>query len=855
MLKLHEVQQSLEALGIYDELEKAKWYGGGSVPASSTPGGPSTWGAIGGILSDQTDLQAALDAKENAIVPGTTLQYFRGDKTWATLDTGVVPENGNLYYTQARFNTAFAAKSTTDLAEGTNLYYTAARFNTAFSSKTTSDLTEGSNLYYTDERVDDRINSLLVEGAGIDLTYDDTANTLTIASTLTQYTDELAQDAIGAMIDTTLVYVDATPLLTRAAITGDISIPQASNTSTLATVNSDVGSFGSATQVGVFTVNAKGLITAASNTSIQIAESQVTGLVSDLAAKQPLDSTLTALAAYNTDGILTQTAADTFVGRTITGTSNRITITDGNGVAGNPTIDISSSYVGQNTITTLGTITTGVWTGTAIAAANGGTGQTSYAVGDLIYASGATTLAKLADVATGNALISGGVGVAPSWGKIGLTTHVSGILPSANGGTGVNNAGTITNASNTTITGGGTIALGGFTLTVPATGTAVLGTGGNTRVALWSGTNTLNSSTSLIFDGTNLGVGGTPTYTLDVFTLDTATSGVRVGNPASYVNIANPGSVSNSILITGRGLNFTTDNATISSAYQPGLGIGIAVNRATPGLAIRNDGGPSLLIESGAVGIGVSSPNTSAVVHLNKSVSGNTSMFITNDSTGSGALASMRVGLIPGNFFAKYFSINILGTNFGASGTISPENGLLELSSGGDLVISQLSATKDIILATGASRTEALRLSNAGNLSFIGTIKERARSTPMGEWINVAYNAGNYGAAGGGSWTVASGDQIAYQYMLVGKTCFLTITLNNTSVSGTVSSITITMPVIAVGSTVAPLSRLYDNGTERNAIVYTTPSSTTLTIVSTAGNLAASTDNTFLQINMFFEIQ
>lgn len=67
---------------------------------------------------------------------------------------------------------------------------------------------------------------------------------------------------------------------------------------------------------------------------------------------------------------------------------------------------------------------------------NGGTGLTSYAVGDLIYASGAATLAKLADVATGSVLLSGGVGVAPSYGKVDMTTHVSGILPIANGGTG-----------------------------------------------------------------------------------------------------------------------------------------------------------------------------------------------------------------------------------------------------------------------------------------------------------------------------------------------------------------------------------------------------------------------------------
>lgn len=71
-----------------------------------------------------------------------------------------------------------------------------------------------------------------------------------------------------------------------------------------------------------------------------------------------------------------------------------------------------------------------------ITTAKGGTGQTSYAVGDLLYADTTTTLSKLADVATGNALISGGVSTAPSWGKIGLATHVSGTLPVANGGTG-----------------------------------------------------------------------------------------------------------------------------------------------------------------------------------------------------------------------------------------------------------------------------------------------------------------------------------------------------------------------------------------------------------------------------------
>src|SRR5262249_55229161 len=54
-----------------------------------------------------------------------------------------------------------------------------------------------------------------------------------------------------------------------------------------------------------------------------------------------LDATLNALAAYNTNGLLTQTAADTFAGRTLTGVGG-VTVTNGNGVSGNPTLGISA---------------------------------------------------------------------------------------------------------------------------------------------------------------------------------------------------------------------------------------------------------------------------------------------------------------------------------------------------------------------------------------------------------------------------------------------------------------------------------------------------------------------------------
>jgi hypothetical protein len=55
-----------------------------------TIGGSAAWGGITGTLSTQTDLQSALNAKENSITAGTTSQYYRGDKTFQTLDKTAV---------------------------------------------------------------------------------------------------------------------------------------------------------------------------------------------------------------------------------------------------------------------------------------------------------------------------------------------------------------------------------------------------------------------------------------------------------------------------------------------------------------------------------------------------------------------------------------------------------------------------------------------------------------------------------------------------------------------------------------------------------------------------------------------
>lgn len=113
-----------------------------------------------------------------------------------------------------------------------------------------------------------------------------------------------------------------------------------------------------------------------------------------------------------------------------------ISVTNGPGAITIANTGVLSFSAGATGLTPNTPTTGAVVLGGVLNAASGGTGQSSYTVGDLLFASGTTALSKLPDVATGNALISGGVGVAPSYGKIGLTTHVSGILPVANGGTG-----------------------------------------------------------------------------------------------------------------------------------------------------------------------------------------------------------------------------------------------------------------------------------------------------------------------------------------------------------------------------------------------------------------------------------
>jgi hypothetical protein len=85
-----------------------------------------------------------------------------------------------------------------------------------------------------------------------------------------------------------------------------------------------------------------------------------------------LNTTAITWVQFTAAGAAIAGAGLTKTGNTIdaVGTANRILVNADN-------IDIHGSYVGQASITTLGTVTSGVWNGSAVPVANGGTGQTS----------------------------------------------------------------------------------------------------------------------------------------------------------------------------------------------------------------------------------------------------------------------------------------------------------------------------------------------------------------------------------------------------------------------------------------------------------------------------------------------
>lgn len=126
------------------------------------------------------------------------------------------------------------------------------------------------------------------------------------------------------------------------------------------------------------------------------------------------DGTSGQVLSTNGSGTLSWSSAGSGTVASVAGTLNRITSTGGT----NPIIDISASYVGQSSITTLGTVGTGTWQATPVVVTYGGTGATTFTAYGVILG-GTTNTGLLQSTATagtaGQCLVSNGAAAIPSW--------------------------------------------------------------------------------------------------------------------------------------------------------------------------------------------------------------------------------------------------------------------------------------------------------------------------------------------------------------------------------------------------------------------------------------------------------
>ena len=352
---------------------------------------------------------------------------------------------------------------------------------------------------------------------------------------------------------------------------------------------------------------------------------------------------------------------------------------------------------------------------TALAATSGGTGQSSYAIGDLLYASTTTALSKLADVATGNALISGGVSTAPAWGKVGLTTHVSGTLPVANGGTGdttyTNGQLLIGNTTGNTLTKATLTAGTGITIT---NGTGSITIAGNTgTVTSVSGTGTVNgiTLTGTVTSSGSLTLGGT----LSGVSLTTQVTGT--------LPVANGGSGATTLtgVLKGNGTSaFTASNVNLTS-------------EVTGTLPIANGG-----------------TGTTSTTYCNLTTNVTGTLPVANGGTGAATLTANNVLLGNGTSAVQAVAP-------GTSGNLLTSNGTTWTSAAGDFVSKDIGSAAVGCFGYGMGASGGTVASGSTTSSFripspAGFGGTSGYITLSGTWRNVSGNTRGYDGTSDQDW-------------------------------------------------------------------------------------------------------
>jgi hypothetical protein len=443
--------------------------------------------------------------------------------------------------------------------------------------------------------------------------------------------------------------------------------------------------------------------------------------------------------------------------------------------------------------------------GTATAA-QGGTGQSSYAIGDLLYASGATALSKLADVATGKVLRSGGVATAPAWGSINLSTDLdANTLPAANTAA---LTGDVTKSAGSNTTTVAAVNLGTATLTgtLPAANTAAL-TGDVTKSA---GSNT-----------TTVGSIGGKTVSLGANFTTTGAGAPTLAFPASPFTYTFQGS---SDTLVGRATTDTLTNKTLTSPaittptgiVKGDVGLGNVDNTSD---ATKNAAVATLTNKTyDTAGVGNSFSINGVAVTANTgtgAVARAVSPAFTTPNLGTPSAATLTNGTgLPISTGVSGLGTGVataLGVNVGTAGAPVVNGGALGTpSSGTGTNITGLNASNLSSGTVAAARGGAGTVTGALRADGSGNVSQAASSdlSDSGAWT--ATGAMTVACASGSGTLSASG---AYKQIMA-KTIAIRFTLTVTTASTCVFP-QVTLPFTAAGNGVLDFRE--NTGTGTNA--------------------------------------
>jgi hypothetical protein len=233
------------------------------------------------------------------------------------------------------------------------------------------------------------------------------ASTLAVTGILTQ--------TGGATFASTTDHTGAARFASTVVSTGSITANGGLTASTL-DVSGAARTTGDVTVGATLTVNGNfqvyGTLTTVNRTDLNIDDKTIT-----------MGRTLASDALADGGGLsLSGTAARTWTWsntRSAWESNQGVNVASTYGYAVNGTSVLTSNTLGSgvtgSSLTAVGTLTTGVWQATAIGATYGGTGLTSYTIGDVLYANGTSSLAKLGATTAGYLLSANGAGAAPEY--------------------------------------------------------------------------------------------------------------------------------------------------------------------------------------------------------------------------------------------------------------------------------------------------------------------------------------------------------------------------------------------------------------------------------------------------------